>query len=178
MTGVDALAPHRLAGLDISVRATGACVGGATTVLRPRASSHHPERRLLECYDAVCAWLHRSSAQAVVAEGYVMQGMTHAPAIALWWWLRVWCYEEGLPWLVVPPTTLKLYATGRGHARKPAMAAAREVATGYADEDDNANDAWWLWALGCHAHGAPQVPVMEGPAARALRGLEWATHGG
>lgn len=45
------------------------------------------------------------------------------------------------------PTTIKVFATGNGHAKKPAMIKAYERHHGYRPKDDNECDALWILKL-------------------------------
>ena len=69
--------------------------------------------------------------------------------------------------LIVPPATLKKFATGRGNAGKPQMAVALTKilsADEVAQMDDNQVDAWWLRAVGLHVLGAPIVSETKARA--------------
>lgn len=99
------------------------------------------------------------------------------------WWEVVRLFE-GVPVLSVPPTTLKLYASGLGNANKREVIAAakrdlpqfeirKTSKTGrvLTTDDDNKADAAWLVAIGRDLLGAPIVPPA-GYRARALEKLE------
>jgi crossover junction endodeoxyribonuclease RuvC len=55
--------------------------------------------------------------------------------------LRADLYDRGVDLLVVPPTMLKKFATGRGHATKTQVMTAVETLWGAKDLDDNSADA-------------------------------------
>jgi crossover junction endodeoxyribonuclease RuvC len=79
----------------------------------------------------------------------------------------------GVPVAMVPPSTLKVYATGSGAADKDAMLkAARGMWPDVDIEDDNSADALLLAAMGARYLGHPCDDV---PAERwaSLDGAEW-----
>ena len=70
-------------------------------------------------------------------------------------------YTYAIPWVEVHPATLKLYATGNGHASKADMLVA---ARGRLDRhlfaaDHNQADAAWLMAMGVAAYTEPLCPL-------------------
>ena len=82
--------------------------------------------------------------------------------------LRHW--QHRIVW--VPPSTLKMYATGKGNATKPDMRAELIKRCGLDIKDDNQCDAWWLRAMALDQYGAPPVEL---PAShrRALHSVKW-----
>ena len=63
------------------------------------------------------------------------------------------------PFIVVPPTVVKLYATGKGNAHKDeVLAAAIRAGCHESVTTNDRADAWWLRAIGLHLHGEPVVP--------------------
>lgn len=91
---------------------------------------------------------------------------------ALWYLVVSALVSRGVEVAEVHPSTLKVYATGRGDAKKPDMrAAARaawpEVVTTCSDEDD----ALWLAGVGMHLLDGPlPYPVTE-TRAKVLAGI-------
>ena len=79
--------------------------------------------------------------------------------------------DEGpIPYLTVPPATLKTYATGRGNAPKPDMRMDLYKRTGQDIADDNQVDAAWLRYLALDLHGHPQL-TLPATHRRALNKL-------
>lgn len=72
----------------------------------------------------------------------------------------------------VAPSTLKVYATGRGNATKPDMRAELIKRAGVDIKDDNQCDAWWLRAM---ALDRLATAPLELPAThrRALASVTW-----
>lgn len=68
-------------------------------------------------------------------------------------------HEDGFDPVIVPPSSLKKYATGKGNAAKPEVLAAAIRRLDYDGHDDNEADALWLRALVMDALGHPVVDV-------------------
>lgn len=70
--------------------------------------------------------------------------------------VSLWCHQHRVTMGMVGPTSLKVFATGSGRARKPAMMAAARDRLDLAlplDADDNRVDALWLLAWGLSSLG-------------------------
>lgn len=67
--------------------------------------------------------------------------------------LRLSLAQRGIPYVAIPPATLKKFATGKGNARKPVMRQAWLEFTGEDNKDDNQVDAAWLRQIGLHLTG-------------------------
>lgn len=157
-------------GLDLSITATGLANDLAAETLAPPKTSH-PDRRLCWLRDEVQDRTPYGT-RLVVIEGPVVRssaaviiGMVHGA-------IRADLIDRRVPYAVVPPATLKKYATGKGNADKTAMALALYKRAGIELADDNQVDAWWLWAAGLQHLGEPIVDV---PAAQlaALEVVDW-----
>ena len=90
-----------------------------------------PDNAVIEAY----AIYRVSSVVAVVSVGTVVRKLL---------------YDRRIPWVEVPPTTLKKFATGKGNAQKNDMAAAAKAKLGYNSPSDDIIDAVWLAKLGEH----------------------------
>lgn len=168
-------------GLDLSLTATGIAYrdGSTGTVLGPARAG---DTRLRQIEDQVTIavggedlGLGPAVDLAVIEDlpthgkGAGATGMVHGVVRAL-------LLRRRVPYAVVPPATLKAYATGKGNSDKTAMAlaafkrAAREFA------DDNQCDAWWLRAAGLDWFGAAEVEVPKAQRER-LSKVTWPTLG-
>lgn len=156
-------------GLDLSIAATGvACADGVVTWKQP---SKLGDGRLENIADALDEFAVPRTDLAVIedlpthAHGAGITGMVHGA-------VRVQLIRMGVPYALVPPATLKKYATGKGNAGKPEMAVALFKRAGLELGDDNQVDAWWLRAMGMDALGAPLVDL---PAAQrdAMAKVTW-----
>ncbi len=97
-------------------------------------------------------------------------GMAHGVA-------RLACMAAMVPYGLVPPATLKVYACGKGNATKADLRMAWFQRTGQDVRDDNQVDAAWLRALGMDHLGAPMFDLPK-THRRALDKLVWPVPGG
>lgn len=150
-------------GLDLSLTATGvAWPDGRTSTLALKTKG-------VERLDAFYGWagrsfipdptsLHYADLAAIEGYSYASKNQAHQ-AGELGGVIRLALHHVGVPFIDVPPTTVKLYATGKGNAHKDEVLAAA-IRAGCHDSvttNDRA-DAWWLRAIGLHLHGEPVVP--------------------
>lgn len=74
-------------------------------------------------------------------------------------------FTQGIPRAEVHPSTLKVYATGRGNASKADMlvAARGRLSTHFVATNDDEADAGWICALTLHHYGMPlwRVPATN-----------------
>lgn len=139
----------RIIGLDLSLTATGyALPDGQTGTFK---GPWKGDWRLVAIRTAVAG--HADSVDLAVLEGPVVRssaavaiGMVHGA-------VRTALMELGVPYVIIPPATLKAYATGKGNADKTAMAIAALKRAGREFADDNQCDAWWLRAAGLDWYG-------------------------
>lgn len=161
-------------GLDLSITSTGvALADGSLATIGPPAKLG--DRRLV----VLCDHLEGSpmriyAADLAVIEGPVVRssaaviiGMVHGV-------VRSMLMGYGTPYAVVPPATLKKFATGKGNADKTAMALAAYKRAGVEFATDDECDAWWLRVAGLTALGHPPFPLPAGQVA-ALDAVTWPT---
>lgn len=86
--------------------------------------------------------------------------------------IRLSLWDASIPWVSIPPKTLKRYATGNGNAPKGDMVAAACEHLGYEGRSDDEADALWLQAMALDAYGEPLVELPE-KQRQALKG--WST---
>lgn len=171
-----------IAGMDASTTRTGYAA--------PDASVHSitPDRRIdralrlqqIRDRNWRCIRLAPPLPDLVVIEGYGF-GVDHAASARLGELggvLRLLLFEHGIPWVEVPPATLKLFAVGDGSTRtkkKHMIAAALRTGAPAGLNDDEA-DAWHLRRMGLVACGL--APITAAWEAQALAGCKavWPVH--
>ena len=161
----------RVCGLDVSLTCTGwAAPDGSYGVLRPRVHDGkwrelRGAERLSWLRDEVLALEHEHRVELFAIEGFafgVKSSRSHEIGGA-GWIVRVALWDAGIPWIDVPPSSLKKYATSNGSAKKPDMQAAAYKRLGYQPDkpDDNEIDALWLRAMILDKLGCPTVDVPQ-----------------
>lgn len=124
--------------------------------------------RLFVLRDKLRAHLREHPPELVVLEGYAFAAKGRAHAAGEWGALiRADLYALDLPTLVVPPSTLKLFAAGKGNADKDAVMAAVRERWGYDPGDDNLADAYALARLGAGWGADASTPE------KVLSACEW-----
>ena len=164
-------APAGVLGIDLSLVATG--IADHTGTARIRGGDRAGTDRLDWIRDRILDQI--SGVELAVIEGPSygnMSGAGHHEAAGLWWHIACALADRRVPYAVIPPSTLKKYATGSGKATKPDMRMALFQRAGIDERDDNKVDAWWLRAAGLEALGCP---LVELPAAQraALDKVAW-----
>lgn len=169
----------RVVGLDLSLTRTGiALPDGAAVVLRPKTRG---TARMVEVRDGVLnAWhgfTDTLDADIVAIEGFAFgaRGRAVFDIGGVGWVIRVALHEAGVPYVEIPPSVLKRYATGRGNADKQAMQMAACKRLDYDDEkpDDNIVDALWLRALALDAYGHPVVDMPKAQRDASVAAVTW-----
>lgn len=149
---------NRVVGLDLSLTATGiAYSNGSTGLVKPLSRG---DARLAEIRGEVRTAV--VAADLVVIEDAVVRssaavaiGMVHGAVRVM--------LQTGPPYVLIPPATLKKFATGKGNADKTAMAVALLKRAGLELPTSDEVDAWWLRAAGLQLLGEPVVTL---PAAQ------------
>lgn len=156
-------------GVDLSLTATGiAGLVGGTTI---RTDAAHPiESRLQAIRNRVSELA--AHAELVVIEDFVTRSPAASTLGMVHGIVRVRLREDGIPFVLVPPATLKKYVTGKGNAKKDDMRMETFKRFGLEFNDDNQCDAHGLRAMALDAYGHP---LAEMPAVNraALEKVQW-----
>lgn len=78
-------------------------------------------------------------------------------------------HDAGIPFIEIAPSSLKLFATGKGNAKKDTvmLAAARQ---GFEGADNDEADAWWLLQMArAHYTGSADTEYRK----KALAKVDW-----
>lgn len=150
----------RVLALDLSLTATGvAYPDGDTHTYKVTTKG---DRRLNDIRARVLGDISATRPTHVAIEGPAFgrpQGMHALGQLAGVIYLAL--HEAGQPYVLITPSTLKKYATGKGNSSKPEVLAAAIRRLGYEGHDDNQADALWLRAVLMDALGEPVVAVPE-----------------
>lgn len=164
-------APH-VVGVDLSLTGTGIATADGELTVRTNAADPI-EMRLQVIRNAV---LHRCAVvppvDLVVIEDFVTRspaastlGMVHGV-------VRVALTEAGIPFVLVPPATLKKYVCGKGTAKKDDMRMETYKRFGLDIADDNQVDAFGLRAMALDALGHP-LRTMPTAQRDSLEKITW-----
>lgn len=176
----------RVVAFDLSLTSTGVADETGTRRIRPKVTG---VERLAEVRDAVVRACHPhvtldeqiwcaggrcdSRADLVALEGYSYGSPNSAHPIGeLGGVVRVGLYEAGIPFEVVPPSTIKMFACGKGNAKKADVLLAAVRRLDYQGNSEDEADALWLYALTMHALGSPIV-TLPATHLRALTTVKW-----
>ena len=163
-------------GLDPSLTGTGiACEDGfSERVITPSASSLRGQLQRMNIIASRVALRTPDGALVIIeAPSFGSNYPGHHAIAGLWWILAATCTSKGCPLVQVAPSSLKLFATGNGRAKKAGMRAAWLEHTGADVADDNRVDALWLRQVGLCLLGDPEaleLPTRQLAAIEGLRG--------
>lgn len=158
-------------GLDLSITATGiARPDGSTLTVNLAASLRDGRLSVLD--ERITDELDHVDLAVIEdlpthAHGAGITGMVHGIA-------RLALLQHQVPYVLVPPATLKKYATARGNANKADMRMELYKRVGLDLTDDNQVDAWWLRAMGLD-HFALAPVVLPATHRGALAKVGWPT---
>jgi Holliday junction resolvasome RuvABC endonuclease subunit len=160
-------------GLDLSYSGTGFAHAGGSQKVAPKKGAEMPScARLLWFRETIDSLL--TGAQIVAIEGYAF-GAMHSQAHKigeLGGVIRLMMWEKGIPYVDIPPTSHKKYATGAGNAKKDAVLASAIRRLGYEGSSHDEADALWLRAMALDHYGMPVV-VVPSTHKEALVKVEW-----
>lgn len=156
----------RVIGLDLSLTATGiAHSDGSTETIKTRPADG--DSRLLQIVRSINDGIEPNIIAVLEdlpthAKAAGITGMVHGA-------VRAHLLSRGVPYALVPPATLKAYATGKGNADKAGMTLAAYKRFAREFSDDNQVDAWWLRAAGLDWIGEPLAVMPETQRARLTK---------
>lgn len=153
----------RVLALDLSLTATGVATPlGALQTIRPHETG---DRRLVDIRGQIRGQILEALlfpvVDLVVLEDFVVRSSAASVLGMLHGVIRAELLDQGIPYLTVPPATLKVYATGGGRAQKPDMRMALYRRTGLDVPDDNQVDAAWLRLLALDLAGTPEIELPQ-----------------
>lgn len=172
------MTPTRIAGLDLSTKRIGyANPDGSVFSVTANAGAEDPARRLHELVERLERLIRvfPPLPDLVVVEGYSLASPGRLALVRLGevgGVVRSRLFEIGVPYVEVPPSSLKRHATGDGNADKAKMLdRALELGARVTNHDEA--DAWLLRRMGRHAHGLEALTLDHETDAIANAGVAW-----
>lgn len=148
-----------IAGLDLSTKRIGyAAPNGTLVSLVPKAGPDEPGRRLAEIRDLIdrAIQLHPPRPELIAIEGYSLGSPNRSTLLTLGevgGAVRCRLYELDIRFVLVPPSSVKRFATGKGNADKYMMQAAAIGLGARGNVNDDEADAFHLRRMARAAHG-------------------------
>lgn len=140
-------------GIDPSLTATGYAnyKGEVTFKTKPKDG----DRRLNEIASALHFQLWQEDVALAVVEDLPVHAHSAGRLGMVQGIVRWALNDQCVPYVLVPPATLKKYATGKGNCDKAAMREAYVEVTGHDNKDDNQVDAFFLRLIGLDLKSRP-----------------------
>lgn len=178
----------RIMGTDPSITRTGIALPDRTTFTVSPPSRVKGDDRLEYFADHIGLAARTCGADLVVMEDAPTRLLGNAGRILLHLQgaLRLELQRSKIPYMILSPATLKLFATGSGGASKDDMAEAARVLLGREFATDDECDADWLRVAGRTAYGMMERRARHGEAGslvhvelaqNQLAALRWAGKG-
>lgn len=169
--------------LDLSLTASGwARSDGQSGVIVPKGEFARGIDRLRWIRWSVCRLLETgafsvalSRVELVVIEGYAfgVQGQQgHISLGELGGVVRCALADRDIPFVEIPPSSLKMFATGKGNAKKEAVLVAAIQKLKYGGNSTDEADALWLLEM-AHTYYGGRAESAPDPQFRALSKTTW-----
>jgi crossover junction endodeoxyribonuclease RuvC len=146
----------RLLACDLSLTCSGLATDHGTLTIKPKSKG---AERLDAITNAVMSHVMTGYTELVAIEGYAYSMANQAHQMGeLGGCVRLALWRSMIPTVVVPPALIKMYATGKGNAKKDEVLVAGVRYLGLECGNDEM-DAAWLRALVLDAMGEPLVKM-------------------
>lgn len=165
-----------IVGLDLSLTATGVAKNGGCQTIRFKIVKNASEldkvarlRDLGRLVDREC-----KGADLVVIEGHSFNSQfSHAHSLGeLHGVVKVCLFQRDIPFVLVPPASLKKFATGRGNAGKDEVLSAA-IRDGSPASENNAADAWWLHSMAYFRYRPDLIRAIPQYRQQVLSSISW-----
>lgn len=141
----------RVAGLDLSLTSTGLTLdnGEGHEVLRIKPKLKIDPFRMEWIMTEIIRELRRCETDLVLVEDFAFsaKGKAVYQMGGLGWIVRLALLSAGFPYVVVTPTQLKKYATGKGNASKDLVLSSMTARTGIIFESNDESDSMALYSM-------------------------------
>ena len=170
--------PLRIVGLDLSLTSTGlARIDGAdTTIARIQPGKRKGHDRLTYLRSEIVKRCAGADLAVVEGPSYNSAGGREHERGGLWWMITHELWLSCIPYAVVPPANLKMYATGFGggprSGKDQVLAAVIRRYTAVPVDGNDVADALVLAAMGADHAGVPYAGVPKANR-RALDKIDW-----
>lgn len=165
----------KLVALDLALTTTGwAALNGSPTpalgVIKPRGRG---VKRLADGLTQVRDLA--ADAAAVILEGYSYSSRnSQAHSLGeLGGVVKLGLHIRGVKLVIVPPSSLKKVATGKGNASKELVLVEAVKRLGYQGADNNIADALWLLVMAQIHYGLPGAPELPKKHLEGMQKVEW-----
>lgn len=140
----------KIMGLDLSLTSTGVAVFDSASIsTQVISSSHKAERRLQDLRDKIMGVVSKQKVDLCVVEGYAFgRPNVMAPMGELGGVVKLALYMDGIETLIIPPTRVKKFATGRGQAKKDEVRLSVYKRWGFEAKTNDEIDAYVLVRIG------------------------------
>lgn len=157
----------KIAGLDLSLTGTALCaVSEGFTVEATYSPNVDPKmemvRRLQKLADNIVAATYDFNIVFIEGFSFASKGRSVVDIAGLGWMVRTRMYDTEVPYFDVPPTTLKMFITGKGNSNKEVMLEKVYRKYGIGSEQLKNNNEVDAFALG--AFGRTYVNYLNGVA--------------
>jgi len=160
--------------LDLALGKTGFATQSGSGVFSPPSSHNRGVQRLQWIRDRVMQFVFQGAIDLVVIEGYAYARANQAHQIGeLGGVVRLELTEQRMPWIEIPPSTLKKLATGKGNAVKELVLVEAVKRLGYDGCDNNTSDALWLLQAALQGYGLPGAVELPKTHLAALDKVKW-----
>ena len=155
-------------GVDLSLTATGICAsGGPSTISPPKGMTGMERLNWLLTVIRGCILSPEETEEEYRQTLAVFEGLSYGSndpsaqeRAGLAYLLRHALYAQRVPYILVPPTTLKKFVTGKGNAEKSLMLLDVYKRFGVSAANDNEADAVGLYYVGM-AYAGQWEPTMD-----------------
>ena len=166
----------KILALDLSLTRTGfAMDDGKTGTLAPPKGYDRGMKRLRWIRDHVLNLAKLNRTDLVLLEGYAFGAKGNAvfDIAELGGVVRLALFDAGYPFLILPPATVKKFATGSGNANKELMLTQAVRVLGYRGADNNEADALWMHTMAMVAYDRSFDVPLPVAQLRVVESVAW-----